>query len=153
GLRRQPPARAQSRLAGEHPVTRAPLAIVPPPGPLCWLHPELLAFETGEPTHEVGDELFAKALAAGSGRGAAGPRGDCVRRFLRQRRRDASAPALEIALAGDAGAILEERLSEPSPRPASADAIPLLAIDPARALDELERALAQHARGSTRGPP
>ncbi|MBK8977781.1 MAG: hypothetical protein IPM29_17880 [Planctomycetes bacterium] len=86
-------------------MTRAELLVVPPPGPLAWLWPELLDLESAAPT---GDDVLdlralwltpSDVLAVAAGRDVvvpAGPRGATVAALLRSAAR----------LAGDHGAAL-----------------------------------------------
>ena len=136
-------------------MSGARLVLTPPPGPLAWLHPELLPLHPLEGMSEFGDALVERAGRAASVSIEEGPRGVALRRFLRERLRGRPIP-IELDRARPS---FERRLTA---RPPAAGALagaaaPLLPIDAggdeaALAL-RLEAALAATHRRDARSPP
>jgi thymidylate kinase len=136
-------------------VSGGRLALAPPPGPLAWLHPELLALHPEDAAHEFGDALVERAARSSSVAIEDGPRGVALGRFLRERLRgrpiaialDPERPSFERRLAG----------GSPATGAPSRDAPRLLPIDTsgdeAALIARLDAALADARRRDARAPP
>lgn len=131
------------------------LALAPPPGPLAWLHPEILALHPEDAATEFGDALVERAASSASVAIEDGPRGVALRRFLRERLRgrplaielDPERPSFERRLV--AGSLATENPSRDAPR--------LLPIDAsgneAALVARLDAALADAERRDRASPP
>jgi len=135
------------------------LDLSPPPGPLAWLHPELLPEHPLEGATCFGDELVERAARAASVAIEEGPRGVALRRFLRERLRGRPIP-IELDRARPS---FERRLAarHPAVGPPAATRLPtgveLLPIDArgdeALLVARLDGALAAARRREARSPP
>lgn len=127
----------------------APLELVPPPGPLAWLHPELRGECGGAAPFPYGEALVEQARAASAVRIEDGPRGATVRRFLRERLRG-SGISIELDPARPS---FERRLLDGAAAVRGPAVPPLLVLDGDDAERSLETALARLERGAARPLP